>query len=326
MTQKRTWLGRRSLLAVGLGSAALAGRAAPATAAQTNAAQTTAAPTNAAQTAPAAALPRWATNAAMLRDFLRLRATPEGEICIGIEGLIYGRPPEDLMRPICGFRSAVTMRVREIEPALYKAEQRESTHYSELESGDVLKSLRNPYTGETVTAIGFCSPTNVFYVDATGTYLGTLPEKRQGKIALDWRVTDHTIRVTEARYNRFPSSITEAEFPRAYAGPNRDSVDVISYEAEHAAFEDRSQNAVAADVHMISDTPWQFWLMMGRRPGHAVWNGYGRKYRDFTALPARFRETVEEFSPGFLADPWNFPVERYGTAAQMRRLKTEGKL
>lgn len=262
----------------------------------------------------------------MVRDFLRLRAVPSGEACIGIEGLIYARPPDDLMRPLCGFRSAVTLRVSEIAPAVYKAEQRESTHYSDLETGDVLTTYKNPLTGETVTAIGFCSPTNVFYVDATGTYLRDLPEKRDGKIALDWRVTDQTVRVTEARYNRFPSSITEEEFPRAYTGPHRDSVDIITYEADYAAFADKTIDSVPAAVHMISDTPWQFWLMMGRRPGHAVWNGYGRKYANFAAFPARFRETVETYSPGFLADPWNFPVERYGTAAQMRRLKAEGKL
>jgi hypothetical protein len=307
MTMTETWLGRRSLLQCGAAYAATA--TLPAAAAPSS-----------------AVLPRWETEAAMLRDFMRLRATPGGEICIGIEGLIYGRPPDDLMRAICGFRSAVTMRVREIGPSLYRAEQRESTHYSDLRTGDVLRSIRNPYTGETVIPIGFCSPTNVFHVDTTGTYLGTLPEKREGRIALEWRVADHSIRVTESRYNRFPSSISEEEFPRAYTGPNRDSVDVISYEAERAAFDDRRRDSIAASVHMISDTPWQFWLMMGRRPGHAVWNGYGKKYANFAALPPRFRETVEDFSPGFLADPWNFPVERYGTAAQMRRLKAEGRL
>lgn len=302
-----TWLGRRSLLA-------LFGGGAIATAASGRAL---------AQSPPRLA---WPDSAAMLRDFMRLRATRAGEICIGIEGLIYARPPEDLMRPLCGFRSAVTMRVTETAPAVYKAEQRESTHYSDLETGDVLRTFKNPLTGETVTAIGFCSPTNVFYVDATGTYLRDLPEKREGKIALDWRLTDSSVRVTEARYNRFPSSITEEEFPRAYTGPYRDSVDVITYESSDVDFANRDIDAVPADVHMISDTPWQFWLMMGRRPGHVVWNGYGRKYKNFAAFPVRFRETVEAYSPGFLADPWNFPVERYGTAAQMRKLKSDGKL
>ena len=77
---------------------------------------------------------------------------------------------------------------------------------------------------------------------------------------------------------------------------------------------------------MVSDTPWPLWMLMGKRPGSAIYHGSGQKYRSFADLPAITRRAIDLAYPGFLEDPWGYPSEQWGTGAQMRRLRAEGRM
>ena len=261
-----------------------------------------------------------------LRQFMRLFSGLAGVVCLTNEGIIHGQPVDDVARPLFGFRSALMIRTTEIEPNVFRTEQREAMHYADLETGAPLESWRSPYLGETLIPVGFVSPLNVYFFDITGSYARELPAQRSGRKFLDWRATDTEVWVTESRFNSFPSGITEEEFPRAYSGPLRKSVDILTYTASQREFADTRRNTVMSQVQMISDTPWPFWMMMGRRPGNVLWNGIGKKYASFAALPDRFREATEQVFPKFLADPWAFPEREFSTVAQLKRLKAAGRL
>ena len=43
-------------------------------------------------------------------------------------------------------------------------------------------------------------------------------------------------------------------------------------------------------------------------------------------IPVEARRAIEATCPGFLSDPWRFEAAEYGTAAQLRRLKVEGRI
>ena len=261
-----------------------------------------------------------------LRRFMRLFSGLRGETCLTNEGTIFGRLPDELPVRLFGFRSAVTIRTQEVQPGVFRTEQREAMHYADLESGDPLTSFLNPYSQETLIPVGYVSPLNVYFFDVTGSYSRTLPEKRDGHLHLDWRENDAEIWVTESRYNNFPSGVTEAEFPRAYSGPERKSVDILTYRALKRDVDNASLYSLPAQVSMLTEAPWPLWMMMGKSPGSVMWSGFGRKYPHFKALPKRFAATTEQVYPGFLAAPWAFPEREFGTAAQMRRLRAEGKL
>jgi hypothetical protein len=261
-----------------------------------------------------------------LRDFMRMFSGLSGEVCLTNEGTIYGRPAGELPRPLFGYRSAVIIRTREIDAGVFRTEQREAMHYVDLASGDPLQSFANPYNGEVQIPVGYVSPLNVYFFDRTGSYSRQLPEQRAGQLHLDWRADNDTVWVSESRYNVFPSGVTEAEFPRAYSGPERRSVDILTYRAAARDLANRRLESILAEVSMLSDTPWPLWMMMGRQPGSVLWQGFGRKYRSFAALPRRFAAATEQVYPRFLADPWAFPEREFSTAAQLRRLRAQGKI
>lgn len=271
---------------------------------------------------PANSLPT--TAEAGLTGFMRMFAGVTGSSVFANEGLIYGKVDGELPRPLFGFVSIVEVRAKEVEPGLWRSEQKEAAAFLDMTTRMPIKTLRNPYTDEQNYVLGYVSPVNVYFFDKTGS--GFRERPKPGQTSRMWRSSATDIWVTESRYNHFPSSITEAEFPRSYAGPIRHSVDILTYRARAADFANARLGNVPGTLTMVSDTPWPLWMLMGKRGGSAIYHGSGQKYRRLADLPDITRRAVDAAYPGFLDDPWEFQSEPWGTAAQMRRLRAEGRM
>jgi hypothetical protein len=303
MTNRRTWLslGAASLAAAGVPSAATGqGRLID----------------------PEAQIPKTAEEG--LNQFIRMFAGRDQSRVFTNEGIIYGKVPGTLPKPLFGFLAVLDIRAREASPGLFRSEQKEAMTYLDLETRQPLKRWRNIYNQEDQAVIGYVSPTNVYFFDKTGSAMREVPKAASS--ARDWRTSSTDIWVTESRFNSFPASITEAEFPRAYAGPVRFSTDILTYRAKAVDFANPRLTSVPVQLTMLSDTPWPLWMMMGKAEGGVFWHGFGQKYLRMADIPALNRSAIDAVYPGFLADPWGFPSELWGTAAQLRRLRAEGKL
>lgn len=260
-----------------------------------------------------------------LRSFIRLYATLGGSVISTIEGVIRGAMPGQTAQPLIGFHSLVAMKVAEVEPGVFRTEQREAMWLTDRATGALATAVHNPYTGETNIPFGYVSPTNVYFLDKTGTYQRELPAVREGVLDLEWGGGRESLWVTEARRNVFPSGVDEIEFPKAVASAQRVSADVLTYQARRADFA-RPGPSIPATLHMTTDGPWPFWMMMGRRAGRVLWVGHGEKYATMAAVPNEVRVGCETTYPGFVADPFAFPQRDFGTAATMRRLRAAGKI
>jgi Protein of unknown function (DUF1838) len=271
---------------------------------------------------PASLLPATPENG--LTGFMRMFAGLTGSSVFANEGLIYGKVDGELPRPLFGFVSVVEVRAKEIEPGLWRSEQKEAMACLDMITRMPTKKIRNPYTDEENHALGYVSPVNVYYFDKTGSGFRDKPKAAQTSRL--WRSSATDIWVTESRYNYFPSSITEAEWPRSYASPVRNSVDILTYRTKAVDFANPRLDNVPVTLTMVSDTPWPLWMLMGKRPGIAIYHGSGQKYRKLRDLPEITQRAIDKAYPGFLDDPWTFPSEEWGTVAQMRRLRAEGKI
>jgi hypothetical protein len=261
-----------------------------------------------------------------LLGFMRLFAGTEGSCVFTNEGVIYGRAPDDLVRPLIGYLSVLEIRPERLGTDLFRTRQIEAMVYLDLATRMPIRRWENPLTGERLTPVGYVSPENVYYFDTAGSYARARPEAPIAPTHRDWRTSDTDVWMTESRYNSFPSGIREDEFPRAYAGPMRNSVDVLTYRARIADFSDHGRTFVPSTLTMMTDAPWPLWMMMGRPAGGVFWHGQGAKYPALDDVPAINRQAIEAVYPGFLAGPWRFPAAEWGTAAQLRRLRDAGEL
>ena len=271
---------------------------------------------------PADVLPT--TAEAGLTGFMRMFAGLTGSSVFANEGLIYGKVEGELPHPLFGFVSVLEIRAKQIEAGMWRSEQKEAMACLDMATRMPIRTFRNPYTEEDNYALGYISPVNVYYFDKTGS--GFRERPKEGQTSRMWRSSATDVWVTESRYNHFPASISEAEFPRSYAGPIRHSVDILTYRARAADFADPRLDSVPGTLTMVSDTPWPLWMLMGKRSGSAFYMGSGAKYRRFAELAPITRKAIDAAYPGFVEDSWSYPSEQWGTAAQMRRLRAEGKM
>lgn len=260
------------------------------------------------------------------RQFMRLFCSTGGECVLTCEGIIYGRESNRVAQRLVGFRSLTIVRSIEYEPGRWRTEQREAMHYTDITTGDVLTQFRSPYSGEDLIPFGYVSPFNVYFFDSTGAYMAREDAKVVRGPEFAWYADATDVWVTESRFNAWPSGISEAEFPRMYAGAQRESVDVMTFRASARDVADASRAAVPSQMTLLSDAPWPLWMQRGKAPGGVLWQGFGRKYTSFAELPRRFVAGYPRVYPGFLEDPWKFPEFEFSTAAQIRRLRAAGKL
>lgn len=266
--------------------------------------------------------------------FMRLSAGIGTTSAYTNEGIIYGRTSGALLRPLFGFVTILEIRSEQLGPGEHVTVQKEAMVCIDLATRKPLTEWLNPYIDKTIVPLGYVSPDNRYYFSEQGSFMRSpLPDDRtQRRLAemgvpqQSWHRSRNDVWVTERRYNRFPSAITQDEFPDAFAGEIRESVDILTYRGKIADFADTEKASVPSTITMMADTPWPLWMMMGRRPGGTVWQGFGSKHASLSDIAASTRAPVEAAYPGFLDDPWGFPAEKYGTAAQMRRLRAEGRI
>lgn len=260
----------------------------------------------------------------LIQTLVRMRGDLRRHVWLWFEGRVYGKAPEDVIRPLFGFTSVLRVRYDAMGGDAVRFSQRESAHYTSLETGEPAGEFYNPYTDRTNIAVGYVSPLFTYELRPQGTW-STRSSKQIGYLDPAIKQDMTHVWTTEYRANEFPASIDADEFPNAFRTRIRKSADVATYRVRTPDL--RSSKAfVPATTDVIADTPWPLWMFMGARPGNVIWIGHGAKVLTLQDLPGDMCRRVEMVHPGFLNDPWELDASRYSTAYQMRALRAAGRI
>jgi hypothetical protein len=200
--------------------------------------------------------------------------------------------------PLWGMQVFFVQQVRAHRAADFDVASLEVVFLTDLATGALLETWRNPYTGETLPV-----PNRVFgpEVQTLGSRGGTVDSELPG--------------VSIRRRHSFgPASVvgddvwlpidTASIVTRAGAdGPPFRVNDLETYHGRLADLErERVRSAPATAVlHIISN--WQGWLKMGNRPGSQVTRLNARKAFAIRDLPASLRSLLQARYPAIVADP-----------------------
>jgi hypothetical protein len=260
-----------------------------------------------------------------LDTLIRIRGHQSRPFWLWFEGAVYGRAPDDPVRPLFGFTSLLRVRYGRSADGSVFLDQRESAHYTDLATGEMIGRFHNPYLGRSNVAIGYVSPLLRFGFSIEGTFdidtgdqIGSFLPALAGDTAQVW--------TTERRANEFASNISPQMFPDAYRTPIRRSADIATYRARVEDLAGGLDTFVPASTDIVADTPWPLWMFMGDRPGHVIWIGHGMKVEHTEEVPAPLRRRVEAAHPGFIAAPWDLDGAAYSTGRQMRDLRARGEI
>ncbi|MEQ9110012.1 MAG: DUF1838 family protein [Rhodospirillaceae bacterium] len=264
-----------------------------------------------------------------LRAMVRLRGREDGGCWLWFGGTVFGRPTEEAIEPLFGFQSVLWMTYKLDDDGGYVFRQRESCHFTDLKSGDVGMRFKNPYTAIDNPMIGYVSPVFAFrfYQDGTAPFGAGKTPLRESRLCPSLEQGGDDFWTTEWRRNEFMTAARNTEFPDASSGgKSRKSVDLATYRARAKDILDLSNHFVPAQLTFVADVPWIQWMFMGDRPGHMLWSGTGLKAADVDGLPDDLCSRIRQLHPGFLEDPFGMDGTPYGTLAQMRRLRDDGRL
>lgn len=260
-----------------------------------------------------------------LRAMVRLRASETIPSWLLVEGDVYGREPDTLLKPLFRFTNILRIEYTKVSDTAYTFRQRESAHYTNLETGEPLGEFYNPYMDKTNIGVGFVSPIFYYKFDIKGTTSDKQPDHR-GDLPHELTERAGYFQSTERRYLDYPSALDLNKFPASSKSTTRYSVDIATYRAPIEEVLDTSVDLVNSSVDFVADTEWPYWMFMGDTPGSTWWLGHGSKYREKADLPSDVAARIDRVHPGFLDDPWGIDRTPFRTDVQMEKLRAEGKI
>ena len=277
--QDKTGVSRRELLqlAAGVGVAGAA-----TIAAEPAAAQTPAKPKKAAAPPKVKfnnsfnfADPEWNRDAyARLQGDLDMTSTRYG----WLGGPVMGVVPGEKVKPLFYMEGFSACRLIPVEGG-YRKLLREAVVYREMTMrgpGRILETWDNPYTGETVKVVPIIN--DPFNYNITLTYpdppsFGGLNTEKPPKIPfiLPWSVKGEMLHLMTDIHLYYPNALQPEKWPRESAGPMVQVSELYRYYINVADMKNPNLTQVPCSGCWSRVTPWLPWMLMGTKPGHALY-------------------------------------------------------
>jgi hypothetical protein len=233
----------------------------------------------------------------ILDRYLRVQGDLSGGVCPWrFQGSMLAVTPAETPRVLLTIEGAETKKVF-VRKDGFEIWSRVMTMFRDPETNEVLngRSWKNPLTGAMVVVKPniFGSKTR-FGIDAAGrivaTRLAAGPDMAPpGTFELRPRflVLGDKVQVSADRFTTEGRRIPPTSF--------------ATNTAELADVRDATRTRIEATFSGTDVAPWQGFLAMPERPGHAVWHTYGRKMRGFDELTPEYLEQAKIHVPEVLA-------------------------
>ena len=216
-------------------------------------------------------------------------------------GQIFGAVGNELALPLFAFKAA---RVQSFQPRgaeAWETRFRGMIYFCDLETGGVIDSWKNPYTGRTVPVIHWATLGESGYTYTTrglvarSTFRGEFgADKRDKPLVLPWVVNGEDVWLTLDE---------RVKYVRASDGALRSDNAINRYQTSLGELQDANFSSARCFTSWHTDQNWMPWMDMDSYPGRLMWGGAGRKYAGLEQMPADFVAEVERRVPGALSKP-----------------------
>ena len=234
-------------------------------------------------------------------DFLtaiaKMRGSTSDELVMGfVIGRYYGIV-DDRATPLFGVLAATFSQYRRIAPDAFRARSLEVAYFTDIDTGELIETFDNPYTGQTVDVPQTRMGPSTFLMRAEGLEIEQASGEAVG-MELQHRFRP-AVNVGDQVW------ITE-EIQASVAPPGRRAFvynEMSSYQGNRSDLEDPSQASIRCNVQFHSVISWRPWLKMGDHPGHLTGRGGGRHVKSFQELPERYQRLTRIHHPDVASDP-----------------------
>lgn len=296
---------RRNLLQ-GIGALGAAGIATATALPQRSGAASPAAPVGTALTGPYLDL---STGAGNKVAWARLHADidPAKQKHSWFRGYVMAARPGEPLLDLFGFEGLSTARIQVQKDGSYLKLLREVGLYTDLKSGDVLETWRNPLLdGEEVKVAPIANDPFNFVITEFGQGDPMNAGRGGGKkpFQLPWRQRGEWLDLEDHVHLRHPNRLDPEVWVRESSGPEVIASEMTVYHVRAADMQDRNVTGLKWFGTWGRQTPWLPWMLMGRTPGACLYSAMVGSGDDLEHVHSRKTlDYVEKHYPKFLQAP-----------------------
>ena len=230
-----------------------------------------------------------------LTTFMRLGAALDDRLVIWwMTGIRYG-VVDAICRPLHGMQVGMFHQFAKQADGTWRFAILELTYYTDLESGALLETYANPYTGDTNRVLHVRLGPTIRTQSAAGQTVPPDPAIRDYSSRLGLPVI-HGDRIWLR---------TDIEARIVLPLPKAPEIILNHYTTiggQLAEATDATRASVPADLSFQNIIRWEPWMRMGDRPGHLMSRAIGRKLLAIDELPADYRAMAERLHPEYVRD------------------------
>lgn len=239
----------------------------------------------------------WGDPAERLHTMIRIMGRTDGGVAIRHSDGVLSAIIDQATTQILGISQQVFTRHRLNDDGSFDAVYLELVYFSDLQTGSVLETWNNPYTGKAVVV-----PTQVLGPTRIKIPLSlnviNEPYPMEGIVNTHWLEPRPSLggdAIFNERIDSYVPPMTEGGAPLKFH-------EVFSFRAPLAALADKSLAHVPATVDKVNVISWRPWMEMGNIDGVTMSRGAGRVVSDYDEVPQYIRQRNETFFPDVIAD------------------------
>lgn len=198
--------------------------------------------------------------------------------------------------------------------------------FSDLKSGDVIDTWRNPVTDETIPVFhGHNGPINIElkpYQMRLGADGNT---KEQVPFILPWKDEGTFVTLATELKSRRRNPLDPQKWRREYTGAWVESTEFSQWTCVAKDLKDTATASVDVSGSIQRFAAWYPWMLMERRPGGFVTRMTARKIKTLDQLDRSIRDYAEERFPGYLRAPKEWTGEYVDVMTVFEREWTPAK-
>ena len=229
-------------------------------------------------------------------------------------GQIYSVIPGQVQNRILRLKGLVRSDWSPTEDGSYRNINFDHGLFCDPETGDVLETYDNPFTGEVNDPLHYRS--GPLGGDAREFVSGT----RANDVKPEWQVVGDQISVTRSRFTDFRNPLQPDEWPMASTGERIQFNSTGTYFARVHDINNPGLSAVEADHVWTFITHFPAWMLMGQRDGFVMWRWTAKKIIDPEDIDPYIVSEIDKRTPGFLEEeePWEGELTGWSQYVQER--------
>ena len=236
-----------------------------------------------------------------------------------VSGIVCGVTEGAALKDLFGFEVVSVARNWAQPDGSHRVLHREAIFYSDLATGDILRSWKNPYIDETVEVVDVINdPWNHFFAEQVKVFepdyggLNKSAPKPPKPFTNNFVYAGNGIVHNRTSINLYyKAALQPDKWPRESSGTMNRVSEFFTTAVKLEDLQNPDKTSVLHTGSWARVTPWLPWMLMGQAPGHIVYHSTHHSFDTLDGFKPKVLAHCEKLYPHMLEAPpreyWNKP-------------------